>query len=166
MDDIDKLLNKVEKESKYMLLGGCYCLQGDPEFKFFRVKPIEEVYQESFIDFSTGIVNPFVTIGISVDKDELWRMKIEMIDNDQRNFAGNVFVDDSFRVVEGHPTRNEIKTIKPLTMYNHNLSLFRMGINRSWLLLGIAASPKIAKKHIQTVRVLGGRAENSKRKKS
>jgi len=71
MDDLDKLLKKIEKESSYALLGGCFCLQGDVEFKFFRLKSIEEVNQDAFVDFSTGIVNPFVTIGISEDKNEL-----------------------------------------------------------------------------------------------
>jgi len=164
MDDIDRLLSKIEKESSYGLLGNCYCLQGDPEFKFFRVKPIEEVYQEAFVDFSTGIRSPFVTIGISEDKNELWRMKIEMIDNQQREFKGNIIVDDKLRVVEGEPSRNEIHTSITLAkMYDHNLQLFRLGVNRNWLLLGVAATPKIAKQHATTVRMLGGRKENPKK---
>lgn len=161
MDDIDKLLGKIEKESSYGLLGNCFCLQGDPEFKFFRVKPIEEVYREAFVDFSTGIGSPFVTIGISEDKNELWRMKTEMIDNGQREFKGNIIVDDRFRVVEGEPSRNEIHTSRTLAkMYDHNLQLFRLGVNRNWLLLGVAPSPKIAKQHAIAIRVLGGRAGN------
>jgi len=43
--------------------------------------------------------------------------------------------------------------------------LFRMGVNRNWLLLGVAASPKIAKQHATTVRMLGGRKENPKKSK-
>lgn len=165
MDQIEKLLNQIEKESSYGLLGKCYCLQGDVELGLFRVKPIEEVYEESFIDFSTGVVNPFVTIGISEDKNELWRMKIEMIDNGKKAFSGNIIVDDKFRVVEGEPTRNEIFTSKKLVqMYDQNLTLFRMGVNRNWLLLGVAPSPAIAKKHSTTVRILGGRKENPKKK--
>ena len=165
MDAIDKLLGKIEKESSYGLLGNCFCLQGDPEFKFFRVKPIEEVYQEAFVDFSTGMSSPFVTMGISEDKNELWRMKTEMIDNGKTDFKGNIIVDDIFRVVEGEPSRNEIFTSTTLTkMYDHNLSLFRMGVNRNWLLLGVAPSPKIAKQHATSVRILGGRAENPKNK--
>jgi len=164
MDDIDKLLSRIEKESGYNLLGNCFCLQGDPEFKFFRVKPIEEVYQEAFVDFSTGMSCPFVTIGISEDKNELWRMKTEMIDNGQREFKGNVIVNDSLRVIEGEPSRNEIHTSRTLTkMYDHNLQLFRLGVNRNWLLLGVAPNPKVAKQHATTVRVLGGRAQNPKK---
>ena len=164
MDDIDKLLSKIDKDSNYSLLGNCFCLQGDPEFKFFRVKPIEEVYQEAFVDFSTGISSPFVTIGISEDKNELWRMKNELVDNGKKEFMGNVIVDDSLRVIEGEPTLNEIATRTLRKMYDHNLTLFRMGLNRNWLLLGVAASPKIAKTHITTVRALGGRKENPKKR--
>ena len=163
MDDIDKLLSKIEKDSNYSLLGNCFCLQGDPEFKFFRVKPIEEVYQEAFVDFSTGISSPFVTIGISEDKNELWRMKNELVDNGKKEFMGNVIVDDSLRVIEGEPTLNEIATRTLRKMYDHNLTLFRMGVNRNWLLLGVAASPKVAKTHITTIRTLGGRKENPKK---
>lgn len=163
MDDIDKLLNKIEKDSNYSLLGNCFCLQGDPEFKFFRVKPIEEVYQEAFVDFSTGISCPFVTVGISEDKNELWRMKNELVDNGKKEFMGNVIVDDSLRVIEGEPTLNEIATRTLRKMYDHNLTLFRMGVNRNWLLLGVAASPKVAQTHITTIRTLGGRKENPKK---
>ncbi|HEY5749804.1 MAG TPA: hypothetical protein VIU12_27245 [Chryseolinea sp.] len=105
MDDIDKLLSRIEKESGYNLLGNCFCLQGDPDFKFFRVKPIEEVFQKAFIDFSTSMSCPFVTIGISED-NELWRMKTEMIGNGQREFKGNVVVGDSLSVIEGEPSRS------------------------------------------------------------
>jgi len=161
MDAIDKLLSKIEKESSYPLLGNCYCLQGDTQLGAFRVKPIEEVYQECFIDFSKGMTTPFVTIGISDDKDELWRMKTEMIDNGRKDFTGNIIVDESLRAVEGEPTRNEIRITKLVAMYNHNLTLFRMRkVNRNWLLLGIAANAKIAKQHATTIRVLGGRREN------
>ena len=103
-------------------------MQGEPEFKFFRVKPIEEVFQEAFIDFSTSMSCPFVTIGISEDKNEVWRMKTEMIDNGQREFKEKVIVDDSLRAIEGEPSRNEIHTSRTLTkMHDHNLQLFKLG---------------------------------------
>lgn len=163
MDDIEKLLGQIEKESNYSLLGNCYCLQGDVELGLFRVKPIEEVYQESFVDFTTGMSSPFMTIGISKDKNELWRMKTEMIDNGKKEFLGNVIVDDTLRVVEGEPDRNLIFTSTTLTkMYDKNLTSFRMGVNRNWLLLGIAPNVESASRHSATLRILGGRKENPK----
>lgn len=163
MDAIEKLLAEIEKESSYALLGNCYCLQGDTELGLFRVKPIEEVYQECFVDFSTGMISPFVTIGISDDKNELWRMKTEMIDNGKKDFTRGIIVDETLCAVEGEPIGNEIKITQLIAMYDRNLTLFRMKeVNRNWLLLGIAANAKIAEQHATTIRVLGGRAENPK----
>lgn len=161
MGDIENLLHKIESESNYGLLGDCYCLQGHVELGLFRIKKIEDVYQDAFKDFTLGLPNPFVTIGISVDQNELWRMKEEMIDNGKKDFSGNILIDDKFHVVEGEPTRNLIFTsTKLINLYDKNLISLRLGVNRNWLLLGVAPSFEIAQMHSTTVRVLGGRKED------
>jgi hypothetical protein len=99
MDAVDKLLNKIERNPATPCSETATACKAILNSAFSGVKPIEDVYQECFVDFSTGVSNPFVTIGISEDKNGLWRMKTEMIDNREEAFISNIIVDDSLRVV-------------------------------------------------------------------
>jgi hypothetical protein len=159
MDNLNRLLERIEDNSEYRLVGKLFCLQVEVELKIFRIEPIEDVYRDAFVDFVQCLSSPYVTLAISNDKNELWRFKEEVFDKKEKVFHGNIIRDERLRLIEGHPTLNLINITKVPVHCDDSARLFQYGVNRDWLLLGIATDAKIARQHALTIRVLG-RPEN------
>ena len=151
--DVDKLLEKIEQDTHFQMLDGVYCLQGNPELKLFQVRPIDEVYTEALNDFEASIVNPFMTLAISKDIEELWRYKTEAIDNRVKFFEGDILRDTvNFFVVEGEAARNELHITTVNRMCDDNLLCYKLGANRNWMLMGVLVDIEHAQTHIEFIR--------------